>query len=435
MKLSLRGRNRRLLLRSYLFLAAGLLAVATLLDLGFGYLHSSLGHDEDRLVETSLRLIEMQLAAVPAEERDAIAAQTSQDLELDIQLLRRDDIAREQGSGTAVETLIDADGNPTYLYAAPLLDRLIYLGPVDSGSDSLILRLLPPLFYLSIFVVTALWLSPLLKDLNLITSAAQRFAADYRKPLTTANETTQLTGLASNLDEMSSRLSGLIQSQKELIAALSHEMRTPLARIRFALALMGNGADESLKTRLDEVNVDVQEIDKLIGTMLEYARLDHPELRMNWQQVPIDAWLAEIRDKLHHPGRQLEIVTDEVLEPLRMDPRLMGLALSNLLSNAGRYAERAIRCHISSTKDGQRIEVHDDGQGIPEAERESVFKAFTRLDDSRNRDTGGYGLGLAIVARIVALHGGSVSVGDSSELGGARFTLEWGKTAASASPA
>ena len=100
--------------------------------------------------------------------------------------------------------------------------------------------MLPPLFYLSIFIVVGLWLRPLLSDLNLITGAAQRFAADYREPLSTASGTSQLTSLASNLDEMSSRLSGLIRSQKELIAALSHEIRTPLARIRFALAVMGN---------------------------------------------------------------------------------------------------------------------------------------------------------------------------------------------------
>ena len=82
------------------------------------------------------------------------------------------------------------------------------------------LRLLPPLFYLSIFVVVGLWLRPLLKDINQITDGAQRFAADYREPLATAEKVTELKGLAQNLDDMSIRLGGLIQSQKELIAAL-----------------------------------------------------------------------------------------------------------------------------------------------------------------------------------------------------------------------
>jgi len=433
-KPGLLGRHRTLLFRSYLFLVAGLLSVAALLDLGFGYLESSLAPDGDRWPEVTLRLIETELAAVAPGQRNTVAETLGREVGVTIRLLDRNDVASptESTATTAtIETLVDANGDRAYLYAAPLIDQLVYLGPLETTGESLVLRLLPPLFYLSIFVIVGLWLRPLLKDLNLITSAAQRFAADYREPLSTANRTTQLTSLANHLDDMSARLSGLIQSQKELIAALSHEMRTPLARIRFALAVMDNDADAELKARLGELNGDVQEIDQLIATMLDYARLDHPDLRMNWQQVPVEPWLAEIRDKLHHPGKELELIkgnkgdTADDLEVVWMDPHLMGLAVSNLLSNAGRYATKRIRCHVLVEDGSQRIEVHDDGKGIPESEREAVFKAFTRLDDSRNRDTGGYGLGLAVVSRIVELHGGSVSVGESPELGGALFTLEW----------
>lgn len=431
MKPGLLGRHRTLLFRSYLFLVAGLLSVAALLDLGFGYLESSLAPNEDRWPELTLRLIETELAAAAPEQRNAVAETLAREVGVTIRLLDSNDVASPTETTATIETLVDADGNRAYLYAAPLIDELVYLGPVETASESLVLRLLPPLFYLSIFVIVGLWLRPLLKDLNLITSAAQRFAADYREPLSTANGTTQLTSLASHLDDMSARLSGLIQSQKELIAALSHEMRTPLARIRFALAVMDNNADAALKSRLGDLNGDVQEIDQLIATMLDYARLDHPDLRMHWQQVPVEPWLAEIRDKLHHPGKELELIkgsTNDDLEAVWMDSHLMGLAVSNLLNNAGRYAAKRIRCHIRSNDGSQRIEVHDDGKGIPESEREAVFKAFTRLDDSRNRDTGGYGLGLAIVSRIAELHGGSVSVGESAELRGALFVLEWNAT-------
>jgi two-component system sensor histidine kinase RstB len=82
-----------------------------------------------------------------------------------------------------------------------------------------------------------------------------------------------------------------------------------------------------------------------------------------------------------------------------------------------------VRCNA----DQYQIDVEDDGRGIPDSERESIFKAFARIDDSRNRETGGYGLGLAIVARIAALHGGNVIAGRSDSLGGAIFTLSWAK--------
>jgi signal transduction histidine kinase len=285
--------------------------------------------------------------------------------------------------------------------------------------------MLPPLFYLSILVVVGIWLRPLLRDINLITHGAQRFAADYREPLATADNTTELTGLARNLDDMSTRLSGLIQSQKELIAALSHEMRTPLARIRFALAIIGNRGGTELKEPLDDVDRDVQEIDHLIASMLNYARLDHPDLHMNWQQVPVSPWLEQTVDKCRQADTDITVATDDAPDSVWMDARLMALALSNLLVNACHYAKHRVQCSVRQENDEYLVQVEDDGRGIPESERESIFKAFTRIDGSRSRDTGGYGLGLAIVARIASLHGGSVAVSQSEGLGGARFTLRW----------
>lgn len=423
---SLLGQHRRLLFRSYLFLVIGLLSAAAVLDFGFDYLQSAIGPEDDVWLASSLTLIETRLAAVSRSEQEQVAVQLGESLGIDVQLLDRDDVAMEASRTDSVETLVDDDGNQFFLVDAPSLGRLIYVGPVESNHDSLLLQLLPPLFYLSIVVIVGLWLSPLLKDLNLITSAAQRFAADYREPLSTAGETSQLTELATHLDEMSERISGLIQSQKELIAALSHEMRTPLARIRFALAVLANETDKSkLREQLDELDNDVQEIDRLIATMLSYARLDHPDLRMHWQTVPIDGWLTEVREKVHNPTHSLMVIKSDDLHEANMDPRLMSLALSNLLSNASRHAESEVQCIVAADDSAIRIEVHDDGAGIPEAERQSVFKAFTRLDDSRNRDTGGYGLGLAIVSRIAALHGGTVEVDESVKLGGARFVLRW----------
>ena len=107
-----------------------------------------------------------------------------------------------------------------------------------------------------------------------------------------------------------------------------------------------------------------------------------------------------------------------------MDPYLMELALSNLLVNACRYAHKAVVVDMRIDTGRNVLAVEDDGPGIPAAEREQVFRAFTRLDTSRNRSTGGYGLGLAIVTRIAALHGGTAGA-DESTLGGARLLVSW----------
>lgn len=421
----LKGRNRSLLFRTYLVLAGGLLAVAIVLDLGFGYIQALEDQDTDHFLESTFQLVGARLADAPAGERESIAAAITDEIGIGVQLLARDEVHMSDVSDQRPVPLVDADGNVSYLRADEAIDEIILLGPIAVPRESLLNRLLPPLFYLSIFVVVGLWLRPLLRDIKVISRGAQRFSADYREPLSTAEQTTQLTGLAHNLDEMAARLSGVLRSQKELIAALSHEMRTPLARLRFALAVTGDGADEPLKRKLVAMNTDVQEIDDLIASMLNYARLDHPDIQMRWQAVPVGAWLRKIVEKVSDDDIQVQVQADNAPGEVWMDPRLMELALSNLLVNATKYAEQSVLCAIAEEVGGYVLTVEDDGHGVAENDRSEVFKAFSRTDDSRNRETGGYGLGLAVVARVAELHGGVAEVDASAKLGGARFSVRW----------
>lgn len=411
--------------RSFLIVVGSLLVIAIVLDLGFGRLQSREDPELDRWIESTFRLIEHRLAAAPAQQRVEIAAALAEDLDVGVQLLERGDVHMNQPSENSLPALVDADGNTSYLHEAESIDAIILLGPIAEPADSRLRNLLPPLFYLSIFVVVGLWLRPLLKDINVISDGAQRFAADYREPLSTAGQTTELKALAMNLDEMAARLSGVLRSQKELIAALSHEMRTPLARIRFALAVIGDRGDEKLSEKLAAMNDDVQEIDDLIASMLNYARLDHPDIKMHWQAVPASAWLEQVTSKSRTDAVQIERHIEDAPEKIWMDSRLMELALSNLLVNATKYTEKNVRCSLAQKDGNYVLTIEDDGEGIPEDVRGKVFKAFTRIDDSRNRETGGYGLGLAVVARVAELHGGTAAVDSSPSLGGARFSIIW----------
>ena len=146
---------------------------------------------------------------------------------------------------------------------------------------------------------------------------------------------------------------------------------------------------------------------------------------MDWRPVPLEPWVEQTAAKYRDPGKTLVIEREAGLDTATMDPRLMALAASNLLSNAERHAASTFRLRIGRHGAGFSLSVDDDGNGVPKAARDTVFKAFSRLDDSRSRETGGYGLGLAIVARIAALHGGNASVAESADLGGASFTVRW----------
>ena len=425
MKEWLAARHRGLFIRSYVVLAGGLLVAAILLDLGFDALQSRQVRAADPWLESTFRLMESELASVSPADRAALAQSLWSKLDLELDVLDAADISSAMPAEAGARELEGEDGKIYYLWNSQALHGALRLGPFEPPRESAIVRFLPVLFYASILLIVGLWLRPLLRDLRILTEASRKFATDYREPLDTASRTTQLTSLATNLDDMSAKVSQLIQSQKEMTAALSHEIRTPLARVRFAAAVLEGEVDEHLRGQLRAVNADVQQIDDLISDMLDYARLDHPGLRMNCQVIPLAPWLRQVIALCPPHEKVVSTVQQDGIETAWMEPRLMELALSNLLANALRYARQRVMIMVMREQDVYRLVVEDDGEGIPEVDRTAIFRAFTRLDDSRNRDTGGFGLGLAIVARIAALHRGRVVAETSANLGGAKLALEW----------
>jgi signal transduction histidine kinase len=421
----LAARHRGLFIRSYVALAGGLLVAAILLDLGFDALQSRQVRAADPWLESTFRLMESELASVSPGDRAAFAQSLWSKLDLELSVLDAEDISSAMPEQSGARELEGEDGKIYYLWNSQALHGALRLGPFEPPRESAVVRFLPVLFYASILLIVGLWLRPLLRDLRILTEASQKFATDYREPLDTASRTTQLTSLATNLDDMSAKVSQLIQSQKEMTAALSHEMRTPLARVRFAAAVLEGEVDEHLRGQLRAVNADVQQIDDLISDMLDYARLDHPGLRMNCQVIPLAPWLRQVITLCPPHEKAVSTVQQDGIETAWMEPRLMELALSNLLANALRYARQRVMITVMREQNVYRLVVEDDGEGIPEVDRTAIFRAFTRLDDSRNRDTGGFGLGLAIVARIAALHRGRVVAETSASLGGAKLALEW----------
>jgi signal transduction histidine kinase len=416
--------NRHLLFRSYLLIVGGLIVTASVLDYGFQHLQKPAWAQPLQWVEGNLTLIEARLSELPEEQRNEAVSLLESQLGFPVRLLPADHVVQQAEPLQLTQEVFDDAGRAVYLRESPTLRSVLQIGPLDQPveHESPFLFLIPPLFYLSIFVIVGLWLWPLVRDLNLLTESARNFAADYRQPINASGKVSGLRELAASFDEMAGRIRKLILGQKELTGALSHEMRTPLARIKFALAMLGNQGPPS--EDIKSINQDVAEIDQLITAMLDYARLDHSEMEISPQLTPVDAWMEQVVGKARASHPQLQISQQSGQEFASFDPYLMELALSNMLVNACRYARTQVLASFVCEAGQNRLAVDDDGQGIPEAERQTVFKAFTRLDSSRNRQTGGYGLGLAIVARIAALHGGSARA-ETSRLGGARIVVSW----------
>jgi two-component system, OmpR family, osmolarity sensor histidine kinase EnvZ len=224
-----------------------------------------------------------------------------------------------------------------------------------------------------------------------------------------ANEV-ELAGHAFNL--MRDRIRRQITQRTEMLAGVSHDLRTPLTRMKLQLAMMGGNPE------VTDLKKDVEEMERMIGGYLAFARGEGTERA-------VDADLVElVTDAVNDARREgaaieLAVPANKVMLPLRRDA--LRRALANLIGNAGRYADR-IEVSMKSRGHGVDVIVDDNGPGIPAGQREDVFRPFFRLDSSRNTETGGTGLGLAIARDIVRTHGGEITLHDSP-LGGLRAVL------------
>jgi two-component system OmpR family sensor kinase len=227
--------------------------------------------------------------------------------------------------------------------------------------------------------------------------------------------------LAERMNLMAGRIESLLEAQRNLLHSVSHELRTPIARLGFALELLrANAGDPALETRIAAMEGDVEELNGLVNELLGMIKLDNGQA-LQLDESPLRDLLAGCVAALPPSPCKVELVLGEQLGMVMADRRLLARAIGNLLRNAQKYCEGNIAL---SARRGAALEivVEDDGPGIPEQERKRVFEPFYRLDRSRDRATGGFGLGLSIAHKAVALHGGTIRV-EESRLGGARFVI------------
>lgn len=237
--------------------------------------------------------------------------------------------------------------------------------------------------------------------------------------------------LSEAFNSMAEHIQRLVQVQREMIHAVSHELRTPVARIRFGVQMIEDCTDEeALRKQLTGIDSDIQELDELIDEILTYARLEQGGPILATQTVNLQDVVDQVvrEQQMTRPNLKIHALVDAGAEDWKyvdVEPRYIHRAIQNLVGNATRYAASEVRVHCHFGEETCRVDVEDDGPGIPEADWERVFTPFARLDDSRTRKSGGYGLGLSIVRRILYWHGGQAFVSRSQDLGGAAFSLVW----------
>nr|WP_314569942.1 ATP-binding protein [uncultured Pseudomonas sp.] len=286
---------------------------------------------------------------------------------------------------------------------------------------------------INVLIVAALlacllvWLRPHWRDLERLKSTAGQLGQGNMAERTRIPASSSIGSLASVFDTMADDIEGLLNQQRDLLNAVSHELRTPLTRLDFGLALaLSEDLPEASRERLQSLVAHIRELDELVLELLSYSRLQNPAQLPERVEVVLDEFidsvLGSVDDELENPEIVIDVAFDCAVERFSLDPRLTARALQNLLRNATRYCDKRIQVGVKVCPKGCEIWVDDDGIGIPPDQRERIFEPFYRLDRSRDRATGGFGLGLAISRRALEAQGGTLTA-LASPLGGARFRV------------
>ncbi|WP_442506427.1 HAMP domain-containing sensor histidine kinase [Novipirellula sp. SH528] len=303
-------------------------------------------------------------------------------------------------------------------------DLLVELGPLPQfagPSRSDVLLGLGSVFLLAAGAIAFL-LRPIATQLRNVEKTALAIAdGDLSARISKGKRRRELP-IVGAFNSMADRVESLLRSQKELLQAVSHELRTPLARIKFATELVRSADDDAKREkRIDSIDEATDKLDALVGELLDYTRYDAGAESKRRESISLDDLMGEAIE-LHsplYPG--IRFTTTGCSDSPEIYTYRAGLlrAVGNLVSNAGKYAKSEVHVSVHKSDEQWCIHVEDDGEGIAEVDRESVFEPFKRLAAGSHPGTG---LGLALVRRICQRLGGDVSVAPSA-LGGARFTI------------
>jgi signal transduction histidine kinase len=307
--------------------------------------------------------------------------------------------------------------------ALPSGDRTVLVAEsmdaVDDGTEAIIAALLVgmPLLAVVVGIATFVFVGRTLRPVEAMRRQAATITATNlhaRLPVPAADD--EIAALAATMNTMLDRIETASAAQRRFVADASHELRSPLATIHAnADLLAGAGLDEAPARSVQRIHGESGRMARLVDDLLLLARVDDHELRLRRDEVDLDDLVYAERERVaaEHPGLRL----DGGVEPVRVigDPDQLTRVLRNLVDNAVRHARHAVTVGLTARDGYGEVVVGNDGPAIAAEDSERIFDRFVRLDDSRSRQGGGAGLGLAIARDIVAAHQGTLSVDDRCE--------------------
>ena len=411
----------RLVITSVLVCGAISLSVIALYGRSISWMEAKAGMN-------GIYLVHKLLDAVPAAHRQARLQELRPHFAFDLSLIPYDEAQRRVGRPMTPGEYVTrwtASDEASYILAFTDRDGALAVGPIDNTVPAGTLPIGGIIALVGIPLIAAFIALRVERELTKVERASDALAVGELSARVD-NPSGPSKELAASFNAMAERIEHLIRSRDELVQAVSHELGSPLSRLRFHLVLLQDHPGEEREARISAMTRELDSLDDLVAELLGYVQSDELELHQETfdpQQILAD--LGELA-RLEIPEERTVAVDIVVPDGVAIgaDKRLFQRAIENVLRNAVRYAEDRIMLEVTQTATHVRVAVNDDGPGIPEAMREKVMTPFFRLEPDRARKTGGVGLGLAIVSRIMHRHGGQLQIGTSS-MGGATIATLW----------
>jgi two-component system sensor histidine kinase RstB len=384
------------------------------------YLAGKLEGEEALSVEDLEKLGEKLGAMIVVYDDDALL----QEYNLAEQIL--EELGRATSSSVVLEVNI-AEGEMITAFKRLRNGQILALGvPEEPPINTTNIVLFALSCGLIVTVITSLMVFlPMLRRLRVLEKTAEAIQGGDLSRRADVEGADDIGQFAFRFNRMSERLHYHVKRQQEILAAISHELKTPVSRIRFSLDLFGRAKDSEKRKHYEErLDADLDELDSLIDELLVYARFDSSQRELKTSRFDIALEIDSMLSVATTRFPDIDVKVDVGHFKLAAERKLFQRALSNLIENALRFAESKVTIRSTTQQGGIVLEVINDGPVIPEEHRESVFEAFHRIDSSRNRRSGGVGLGLWITRQILKAHDGLVTCGTTQD-GKTCFRTEW----------
>ncbi len=393
----------------------------------------AVAEDHIRMTKAVNHMLTLDLQAQPSEKWPVIItdAQAEQPFEINIVNLTELPLSQQQqiqstGLLVQVESGLVRD-EVTVFYPLLNTDKAITYTPKINLNVQYNYIALAIIIMLLIGFAVAVYLlaRPIIRHVNQLIDTSLAIGSGKLRSRADESAPVPLNRLAIAINQMAAQLEELVSGQEIMTGAASHELRTPISRLRFAVD-MTETIDEQrqLKAHVAEMSGDIDNLESLVNELLTYSKFRNHQTELEIQRLRLNPILQRLRSELQplQPATNIQLECPADLYVLACQSSL-SRAVSNLIRNAQHYGNSKILLQAKQLQMGETsITVEDDGPGIPEESHSVVTQPFYRIDVSRCRETGGFGLGLAIVHRIITLHNGAFSIG-KSRFGGAAITL------------